>query len=398
MKILIFYQYFGTPRGGWSTRYYEFARRWVKEGCQVTIVTSPYYKSDIKAKGFVSRQEVEGIKLIVIDSPDSNKASFLKRAWNALKFAFISIYFSLSENHDIVLSSSGPITTAIPGLISKWFRRKPFIFEVRDLWPKGGIEMGKLKNSLIRNIALGFEKLIYGQADLVVACSKGMESGVIEIDSKTKTVVIPNSSDLELFGGKSKTPDLPNNFNLSFPIFLYAGSLGEMDDCSQIIEGLRLISNVQINMIFIGDGAEKDVLENKSKTLPSNINIYFLGLIPKTEVVKWFSLARASFVTFKDRPVLHTNSPNKMFDSFAAGVPIIQSTRGWIYELIRKEECGINVDPDSPLSFAEAIQLLTNDKELSVGMGASAKRLAETEFNRGKLSELYLKKINDILH
>lgn len=397
MNILIFYQYFGTPKGGWSTRYYEFTRRWVKQGHQVTIVTSPYYKSDIIARGFVSRQEVEGIRLIVIDSPDSNKASFIKRAWSALRFACISIYFSIIEPHDIVLSSSGPITTAIPGLISKWFRKKPFIFEVRDLWPKGGIEMGKLKNPLLRKIALWFEKLVYSNADLVVACSKGMEAGVLEIDPETQTVVIPNSSDLELFGGESESPKFPNDFNTSLPTFLYAGSLGEMDDCSQIIEGLKLVYGTHINMVFIGDGAEKYDLEEKAKTLPSNINIYFLGLIPKTEVVKWFSIASASFVTFKDRPVLHTNSPNKMFDSFAAGVPIIQSTRGWIYELIRKEQCGINVDPDSPLSFAEAILLLTKDKELSLSMGASARRLAETEFNRGKLSQLYLKKISEIL-
>ena len=398
MKILIFYQYFGTPKGGWSTRYYEFARRWVKEGHQVKVVTSPYYKSDIKANGFVSHQEVEGISLLVIDSPDSNKHSFVKRAWNALKFSWTSTYFALTESHDLVLSSSGPITTAIPGLFSKWFRKKPFIFEVRDLWPKGGIEMGKLKNPLIQKLALAFEKLIYHHADLVVTCSKGMEAGVLEINSKTQTVVIPNSSDLELFGGNSKSPDFPTDFNDSLPIFLYAGSLGEMDDCSQIIEGLKLLSTTKINMVFIGDGAERDLLEKKAKILPSNINIYFLGLIPKIEVVKWFALARASFVTFKDRPVLHTNSPNKMFDSFAAGIPIIQSTRGWIKELLLNENCGISVEPDSPLSFAQAIQLLVNDQELAKKMGDSAKILAETEFNREKLARLYLEKINEKLY
>ena len=171
MKILIFYQYFGTPQGGWSTRFYEFTRRWVKAGHQVTVVTSPYYKSDIKPKGFVSRQMVEGVELIVINSPDSNKDSFSKRAWNAIRFALVSCFYAIKEPHDLVLSSSGPITAAIPGLLSKWFRGKKMVFEVRDLWPSGGIEMGKLRNPWLVRMALAFERKIYSDSDLVVACS-----------------------------------------------------------------------------------------------------------------------------------------------------------------------------------------------------------------------------------
>jgi len=398
LKILVFYQYFGTPKGGWSTRYYEFTRRWVKEGHEVKVVTSPYYKSDIKADGFISRQWVEGVELIVINSPDSNKASFLARAWNAFRFALVSIYFAMKEDHDVVLSSSGPITTALPGLVSKWLRKKPFVFEVRDLWPKGGIEMGKLSNPLIRNTALAFEKLIYKNAELVVACSKGMESGVLEIDPKGNILVIPNSSDIELFSVQSILPSFPDEFDACFPIFLYAGSLGEMDDCSQIIEGMNLLSrDLSVSMVFIGDGAERALLEEKAKLLPANVNCYFLGLIPKTEVVKWFSIARASFVTFQDLPVLHTNSPNKMFDSFAAGVPIIQSTRGWIKDMVESENCGINVDPKSPKSFSEAIQLLASDEILSKKLGNSAKRLAETDFSRSRLSAIYISKLKELI-
>ena len=396
MKILVFYQYFGTPKGGWSTRYYEFTRRWVKAGHQVTVVTSPYYKSDIKSEGFISRQWVEGVELIVIDSPDSNKASFVRRAFNALRFALISIYFALTESHDVVLSSSGPITTAFPGLISKWIRKKPFIFEVRDLWPKGGIEMGKLSNPFMRKTALAFERLIYHQAAVVVACSKGMEQGIQEVNPHVSTLVIPNSSDNELFGNQSTLPDFPMGFNPDFPIFLYAGSLGEMDDCSQLIAGLNLLTEVSISMVFIGDGAERQLLEKKAEQLPKNISAFFLGLIPKNEVVKWFGIARASFVTFQDIPVLHTNSPNKMFDSFAAGVPIIQSTKGWIKDLVEQEHCGLNVEPSSPQSFASAIALLAGDALQAKRMGKSAKRLAENDFNRDFLSTLFLEKIKEL--
>jgi glycosyltransferase involved in cell wall biosynthesis len=224
-----------------------------------------------------------------------------------------------------------------------------------------------------------------------------MESGVLEIDSKANTLVIPNSSDIDLFGGQLELPTFPDGFKPKLPVFLYAGSLGEMDDCSQIIAGMNLLQDeVSISMVFIGDGTERNLLEEKAKLLPSNVSSYFLGLIPKTEVVKWFGIARASFVTFQDLPVLHTNSPNKMFDSFAAAVPIIQSTKGWIKDLVESENCGINVDPASAQSFANAIQLLAADQVLAKSFGESSKRLAETDFNRNILSELYLKKLKEI--
>lgn len=397
MRILIFYQYFGTPKGGWSTRYYEFTRRWVKEGNKVTVVTSPYYKSDIRAEKFIERSSIEGVNLIIINSPDSNKDSFVKRAWNALRFSLVSIFYALTEPHDVVISSSGPITTAIPGLMSKWFRGKKLVFEVRDLWPKGGIELGKLSNPLAKSVALGFEKLIYNNSDLVVTCSSGMESGVKEVSGNVKTLVIPNSSDVSLFSSDDGLPHFPKGLDPTLPIFIYAGSLGLMDDCRQILKGIKAAKDLEIAFVFIGDGAEKELLQQLTQEYGLEKKVWFLGLIPKVEVVKWLQQARACFVTFKDLPVLHTSSPNKMFDSFAAGVPIIQSTRGWIAELVRETECGINVDPNHPEDIANALILFVQRPDLAKKMGENALQLAKTEFSRDHLSQKFLRGIQQTL-
>ena len=101
-------------------------------------------------------------------------------------------------------------------------------------------------------------------------------------------------------------------------------------------------------------------------------------------------------MTFKDLPVLHTNSPNKMFDSFAAGVPIIQSTRGWIAELVENTNCGITVDPNRPEDTANAVKLLVEQPDLAKKMGENAMNLAKTEFNRDTLSQRFLKGIEQI--
>ncbi|WP_282783316.1 glycosyltransferase family 4 protein [Phaeodactylibacter xiamenensis] len=397
MKILIFYQYFGTPKGGWSTRVYELTKRWVAEGHGVTVVTSPYYKSDIKVDQFITRKKIDGINLIIINAPDSNKDHTLKRAFNALLFAVTASILVLRIKSDICISSSGPITVAIPGLLAKWVRKIPLVFEVRDLWPRGGIELGKIKSKFIARLALSFEKLIYKNSALVVACSPGMQVGVNLVNPVVPTLVIPNASDPELFAENSGSPSSPVYSKIQHKhIFLYAGSLGLMDDCSQAVKAMQYVKDKPIALVFAGDGAERQSLE-QSANETGHQDIYFLGLLPKTEVAKWFSVATASIITFKDIPVLHTSSPNKMFDSFAAGVPIIQTTKGWIKELVDRTQCGLNANPNDPQTIAAAMQLLIDSPDLQSEMQLAARQLAANDFNRARLAKAYLDHISSLV-
>src|SRR5690606_32310626 len=158
MKILVFYQYFGTPKASCSTRIYELCKRWVQLGHEVTVVTSPYEKSDIKANGFISRQQLAGIKLIVINTADSNKQSILTTALKACLLCLFSVWYALTEKYAVCLASSGPITIGLPMILTKKIRRKKTVFEVRDLWPAGAIELGLLKSNFQKKMALRFEK------------------------------------------------------------------------------------------------------------------------------------------------------------------------------------------------------------------------------------------------
>ena len=199
MKVTYLYQYFGTPSGSWSTRVYELTRRWVKKGVEVTVITAPYDKSDIKSKGFIHSTRIKGVKVIVINSGDSNQYPFLKRVYKALIFSLFSIYFTLKIKSDINIASSGPITIAIPALFAKFFKKTPFVFEVRDLWPDGAIELGLISNKLLKIIGLSFEKACYRKSAFVVPCSDGMDKEIKRKLPKTDTLVIPNASDIKLF-------------------------------------------------------------------------------------------------------------------------------------------------------------------------------------------------------
>ncbi len=122
-----------------------------------------------------------------------------------------------------------------------------------------------------------------------------------------------------------------------------------------------------------------------------------MGQMPKKETVAWMANCELSLFTTLDNEVQDTCSPNKIFDSFAAGKPIIQTTGGWIHQLVKESHCGYNADPQSPEDFAKMIDkfmsLSPSEKEK---MSESARNLSKTTFNRDILATKYLNILSNV--
>lgn len=397
-NILVFYQYFGTPAGSWSTRIYELTRRWVSEGYQVTVVTAPYDKSDIRAEGFITKLKIQGINLIVINSGDSNRFGVGKRVFRAIVFAMCSIWYALRLNYDVCIASSGPITIGLPLIFSKKLRSKKTIFEVRDLWPAGGIEMGMIRSNWQKKVALWFEKVCYKSSDAIVTASIGQKQHIQQRFVDKRIEVIPNASDIELFGQKESAERLPD-WATQQKLFTHIGSLGLIHNTTfwlNVAKELKAIdSKGNICLVFIGDGKDREFLEAEKEKYSLN-NFVFLGLKPKKDLPLWVSNSVATLFATLDNEVQDTCSPNKIFDSFAAATPIVQTSNGWIKDLVENENCGVNVSLESPRETAESLIFLSENPETVERMGENAFRLAQTQFNRDFLAKSYLEIIESI--
>ena len=387
MNIVYYYQYFTTPRGSWSTRAYEMSRRWIASGDRVTVVTSMYDKSDLKPDGFITRLNIEGVDIRLINIGLSNKDGFITRIFAFGVYAIVACWYAITLEADVMIASSGPISVGIPVLIARYIRRIPFVFEVRDLWPEGAIQLGILRNRIGIAIARWIERTCYRSAASIVALSPGMAAWIRERYNIDHVEVIPNASDIDLFSVPCDRKTLPE-WALDKNIVLYTGSLGLMDDCRQLVQlaaFLQRINRDAIAIVIIGDGKEKTELEGESLQLGLN-NIHFLGLLPKRDVAAWLCHAVCALMVFRSVPCLDTVSPNKMFDAFAAGVPIVQTTQGWIKELLEREDCGLTVPANDPASMAHAVLRLLDDTTLHCRQAENAKRLAREHYDREILS------------
>lgn len=397
MKILYFYQYFSTPNGSWGTRVYDFAKDWVALGHQVTVVTSVYSKSDLKPDKFIEIHYYDGIKVIVINIKIDNKQSFLKRILTFLQYSIVATWFAITVKTDIVIASSGPITVGVPGLMAKFLRKKKLVFEVRDLWPQGAIEMGVIKSKLLIKIAYFFEKILYKYSDYIITLSPGMTKDIQDRFKVKQIYSIPNAANIDIFNNNSESSEIPDMYKNN-KIAIYTGNIGAVNNTYLILNAAILLKERRredIIFLIIGEGQQKGEILEKKKQLKLD-NLFILDLMPKTELVKYLKNAMVSLVPLKGTPILDTSSPNKLFESLAAGVPVIQNTNGWLKDLLKDNECGFTVNPDDPKDIVDKLIYLADNPQVSMEMGLRGQKLIEQNYDKKILSHKMIERLSAV--
>ncbi|RNL81629.1 glycosyltransferase WbuB [Sinomicrobium pectinilyticum] len=389
MKIVYFYQYFATPKGSWGTRVYEFAREWVKEGHQVTVVSSIYSKSDIQATKLIEDQYYEDIHVKVLNILIDNKQSFLKRIWSFFAYSLLSSYYALTLKADVVIASSGPITVGLPGLIARYLRGRKLIFETRDLWPEGAIELGIIRNATLKRIAYWFEKKCYKASSHIITLSPGMTKNIKERFGLTNVDDVTNAANIDLFSTIAPfqaTMLKPKSYAI------YTGNIGQVNNSYWLYNAAKALKNKgreDIVILLIGEGQQREELESLAEKEGIS-NFVRLGLMPKKDLVGYIQNAMVSLVPLKGTPVLDTSSPNKFFESLAAGVPVIQNTQGWMKDFLSEHNIGLTLNPDDANELADRLIWMKEHPEEVTEMGQQASAIAREYFDKDFLANKML--------
>lgn len=391
MKILYFYQNFSTPKGSWGTRVYEFASNWVKQGHEVTVVTSILSKSDLTATRLIEDQYFDGIHVKVLNIVTDNKHSFYKRIWTFLLYSILSTYYALTIKADIVIASSGPITVGIPGLIAHYIKGRKLIFETRDLWPEGAIELGIIKNGFIKSMSYWFEKQCYKASSYIITLSPGMTKNIFQRFKFENIADVTNAANIKLFS-------TPRPFQEVHPTLkpkqyaIYTGNIGMVNNSYWLYEAaksLQKLGREDIVILLIGEGQQREELEQKA-IKEGVTNFVRFGLMPKEDLVGYVQHAFVSLVPLKGTPILDTSSPNKFFESLAAGVPVIQNTQGWMKDFLEDHSVGYTLDPADPDQLAQTLINMSNNPALAHEMGKRALVIAKSKFDKDYLADKML--------
>jgi glycosyltransferase involved in cell wall biosynthesis len=399
MKIIVFHQYFSTNNGSYGTRIYEFCKNWVQAGHQVTVVTSVYYKSNLKGKSLGKEVFFDGIRVQVLNLPISNKDNYLKRIYYFVLYSVKASKFIFKEEYDIILASSGPITTGIPALIGKYFRRKKYIFEVRDLWPGVVEDIGIIKNPLVLKLSYWFESICYRNSSGIIVLSKGMMENICSRFSNLNIEVVTNSGNPDVFF-RDNTEGLKSE-SYAKGYFLYTGNIGKVNNSLLLLKAAKKLIKLKrfdIQIVIIGDGQLKEEVTRIVYNL-NLFNVSILDSVPKEKLREYYSMATASVIPLMNKKILDTSSPNKLFESLMMGIPIIQTTNGWMKDLLNDCQCGFTVSPINEDELANKMIELTDNSTLRDKMAKGAHALAHNNFRSDELAKKminYIESRNDL--
>ena len=393
MKIIYLHQYFNNDEMVGGTRSFEFAKRLVKKGHEVIIITS---SRDIEVNSRITI--IEGIKVYWLNVKYSNNMNNTRRIISFLEFSIKSLLLIIKIKSDIIFATSTPLTISIPAIIASKLRGIPFVFEVRDIWPLLPIAIGALRNKLTILLAYKLEKWTYNNSNAIIALSPGIKKEIMKTGyDENKIVVIPNSCDVYNFQNLNSTnQNEPKIFKIieefkERPLLLYAGTFGLINECVYAIDLAVELDRLKSNIIIllIGEGAEYNKLKSMAiERKVYNNNLFIERGIAKKYMPKLFSKCKMSMILFKDIPEMQTNSSNKFFDSLAAGKPVIINFGGWMNDIVLNSKCGLAVWRIPIEKVAIIIdKYINNDKKIEYSSKA-ALNLANKYYNR---SELFLK-------
>jgi glycosyltransferase involved in cell wall biosynthesis len=403
MHLLLIHQAFALPSEPGGTRHYELAQYLVRQGCRVTIVASDLsYLTGQRIggqQGFVSEQRVDGIRILRARAYPSLHRSFLWRVVSFLSFMCTAMWAALRAGPvDVVMSTSPPIFQTLSAWIVAVIRRKPFLLEVRDLWPDFAVDMGVLKNPVLIALSRWLERFLYGRASHILVNSPAYRDSLLSKGVPAEKIsLVSNGVDPSMFDVNNRGERLRTlwGLNESF-VVTYAGALGLANDIPTVLRAAHRLRDVRnIQFLFVGDGKERGNLEALARDLQLS-NVKFVGSWPKTEMADVLGASDACVATLQNIPMFRTTYPNKVFDYMAAGRPTILAIDGVIREVIEAAQGGIFVTPGNDAALAEAVQTLSRNPQQARTMGVAARAYVVEHFDRQKHAAQFVELVQHV--
>lgn len=390
VNVLILHQYFNTPDTGGALRSYYLAKALVDAGINTVVITTHNHST-------AQTKFIEGIEVHYLPIPYDNRFGFFKRVSSFLKFVWSIVREAEKfRDADRCYAISTPLTI---GLAAMWIKKRytiPYYFEVGDLWPEAPVQMGIIKNPLLKAFLYKLEMSTYKRATAVVALSEAIKTEIEKKVPGKEIHVVPNMADTDFYKPELKKPELEEKFGVTEKFVVsYIGTMGlangleYMVDCAEAAREARL----PIHFLLCGEGAMSEKLKQLAikKALQ---NVSFVPAQHREGVREVMNVTDAVMVSYKPLPVLETGSPNKYFDGLAAGKLMIVNVGGWMKQEVEQHQCGIAVDAFNPQDFVEKIAPFVKNPNQLKEYQLAARKLGETVYSRRILSRKFLKLVS----
>jgi glycosyltransferase involved in cell wall biosynthesis len=404
MHILFLTDNFPPETNAPANRTFEHCREWVREGHQVTVLTcAPNFPKGKLFEGYKNRlwqtEEMEGIRVCRMWSFISANEGFVLRILDYLSYMMMAVICApFIRKVDLVIGTSPQFFTACAAYVVSLYKRIPFVFELRDLWPESVRAVGALgKDSRVLDFFENLELFLYRKADLIISVTDSFKKNLVTRGVLSQKIsVIKNGVNASLFFPQEKDERLLDELDIKGKFVAgYIGTLGMAHGLSTLIEVAERLekSNPGVfHLILLGEGAEKLSLKEKAKEMKLS-NISFIDAVPRQEVRRYWSILDVSVIHLRKTELFTTVIPSKLFECMGMGIPVVHGVLGESADIVRDEGVGITAEPENVEEICNAIMRFQGDRDLYVRCRENGVRAAVRYDRRvlaGEMLELLL--------
>ena len=398
MRILLLTDHYPPESNPPAIRCSMHAKRWVERGHHVNIVTSfPNYPDGKVYGGYrqslFKRETLDGINVLRVPTLIFPNRGIFLRILDFLSFMFTSSIASFFVGRpDVVLATSPQFFTAVSGWFVSRVYRRPFVFEIRDLWPDSIVAIGVMKEGRAIRFIRVIEQFLYRQADLIVTVTSSSRDLLMArgVDGD-KIVVVSNGIDVGQLTPGPAPIELRQRLGLENKIVVsYVGAVGMAHGLQLILDAAQDCRNrlPEVHFIIVGSGAELRDLQLQARERALG-NVTFIGRVAHAEIVNYWRLSDMTLVLLKDTPLFRTVIPSKIFEAMATGTPIITNVRGELQTLLEPLGTAVMIEPSNLNALVDAIETLARSPARRQALATAAAEAAK-QYDRVVLADKLL--------
>ncbi len=396
-RILFISRYYLPEKAAAAVCVSEIAKRLVKLGHQVTVLTTfPNYPTGIvpaEYRGHLVDEEIlENVRVVRVWSYISPNEGFLLRILAQLSFGCIAPFLAHKAigYADVIIVESPPLFNVIAAHLLTWRKSCPMIFWVADLWPESAVCLGILRNRLLIRLSEWLERSAYQRSSIIWVVTEGMHETLIRRDIPLeKLLLITNGVDTAKFCPLSQAHARAKlGWDDRFTL-LYAGNHGLVYAMTTLLDAAEMLQNYpEIHIILAGDGVRKAELMSEARKR-SLKNVTFLDSVSHDLMPLLWAAADICLIPLRKLALVEGSLPIKMFEVMACARPFVLGAEGIARNLAEREaNAGIVVEPENVEALVSAVLYLRTHPEEAEALGIRGREYAKFHFDYERLTTI----------
>jgi colanic acid biosynthesis glycosyl transferase WcaI len=323
-----------------------------------------------------------GVKIIRVGSTDYSRTQMGRRVLNYLTYVALSVPRAALVPCDVVVGMTDPPFEGIVAAFVALLKGKPFVYNIRDLYPDMAVGGSIVKPGLLTQVWEKLHRWALRRAIRVVVLGEDMRAriGAKGVGPERIEVVRDGAEIREAGSEPGVDAEVVRAIRADFKfVLLHAGNLGFYGAWETLVAAAQKLANEGIGLVFVGDGAQRAQIEAAAATCE---NARFLPFFPARKIASVLAAADAHVVTIK-RGLEGVIVPSKMYGILAAGKPIlaVAPRESDVVKIGEDRGFAISADPDDASEVADAVRKIFHDAERLRKMGEAA-RVAASDYDK----------------